>query len=278
MRQKLEQKHVGKKSSDVKKPKKPLETLTSFQFLSAEQLKPYTQLDDAALRRLSNVNSLNPTTNLPWIPKPRRGLYEVMPTILGAIDWWHYQSTRNAPDHPTYADMGEAETRGLIPREFQKYAKARGIDFINLNRTIKSEPLRQLAFEVLRKIFAKQSAAMLEAIEGAEYLNSDAELAKLRREQRLEIARSNAEAEGVIHNKERIEELLWENAIAPLRAGILSLRKTAFAHVDAELDKAEVSEAVRAVVKAILVGAIENLLAQIRQVFPKKVAGIKEKS
>jgi len=274
MRQKSEQKHAEKKSSAAKKTK----IAQNAQFLSAEALKPYTGLDDSALRRLSNVNALNPSTNLPWIPKPRRGEYEVIPTLLGAIDWWRHQATKDTPDHPTYSDMEEAETRGLVPREFQKYAKSRGVDFINLNRTIKIEPLRQLAFHILRKITSKQSAGMLEALDGEEYLNSDAELAKLRREQRLEIARSNAEAEGLIHNKERIEEVLWENAIAPLRAGIISLRKTAFAQVDAELDKAEVSEPVRAVVKAILVGAIENLLAQIRNGFPQKDPSAKEKS
>src|SRR5258708_3464623 len=171
--------------------------------------------------------------------------------MLGALAWWKHQATRAVSDHPVYADMEEAETPGLVPREFQKYAKARGVDFINRNRSIKIEPLRQLAADILRKIFANKSKALLETIESSEYLDSDAELAKLRREQRLEIARENAEAEGLIHNKGRIEELVWENGVAPLRAGLLSLRKTAFAQVDAELDKAEVSEPVRVVVKRI---------------------------
>lgn len=270
MRKISEQKHAKKNSSERSRVK------SSEKSASAAVLFPITRLDDAALRRLAG--SVNPETKKPWIPKPSCGFYDVEATIAGALAWWHYQATRDSVEHPVYADMGEAESRGLIPREFQKYAKSRGVDFINLNRTIKIEPLRQLAFEILRKITSKKSAGMLEALEGEEYLNSDAELAKLRREQRLEIARSNAEAEGLIHNRERIEELIWENAIAPLRAGIISLRKTAFAQVDAELDKAEVTEPVRAVVKGILVGSIENLLAQIHNGFPKKEAALKEKS
>jgi len=265
MRKISEKKHGKKNSSERRRPEN---SGKSEPTATAAALFSTTRLDDAALRRLAT--SINPETKKPWIPKPAGGEYEIKATIMGALAWWHYQATRDSVDHPVYADMGEAETRGLVPREFQKYAKARGVDFINLNRTIKIEPLRQLAFGILQKICSKQCAGVIEALEGEEYLNSDAELAKLRREQRLEIARSNAEAEGLIHNKERIEELLWENAIAPLRAGIISLRKTAFAQVDAELDKAEVAEPVRAVVKAILIGAIESLLAQIRNAFPKK--------
>lgn len=188
------------------------------QFATAVQLIAYTFMDDAKLRRLGAPSAINPATGAPWIPKPRRGQYEITPTILGALAWWRAQATRPDTDHPIYVSMEDADTRGLIPREFQQYAQKKGLDFINTNRSVRSEPLRRYASEILRKIYSN-GAPQLRDLDGLEDLDKDVMQARVLKQTEIEKIRDNALAEKILRTADDIESEIAD-PLAALSAGL----------------------------------------------------------
>jgi len=81
-----------------------------------------------------------------------------------------------------------------------------------------------------------------------------------------------AEKSGQLMNRDRIEEAVWENALMPLRSGLLQLHRVTFKQADAELDRAQVAQPVRDTVQTLLVGAFDKMLADIRDALPQQTA------
>ena len=53
------------------------------QWATAEQLHPFTGMDEAKLRRLGK--EINPATQKPWLPKPVNSKWPAAPTLIGVI-------------------------------------------------------------------------------------------------------------------------------------------------------------------------------------------------
>jgi len=81
-----------------------------------------------------------------------------------------------------------------------------------------------------------------------------------------------AEASSQLMNRDRVEETLWENALMPLRSGLMQLHRVTFKQVDQELDRALVAQPVRDTVQTLLVGAFDEMLADIRNSLPQQTA------
>ena len=102
-------------------------------------------------------------------------------------------------------------------------------------------------------------------------LNLHDEQAKVAMETAKEKARENALAEGLVHDRNSVEEALWTNGVAPLRAGLISYRKTALTQVDAELDKLNVPKEARDyIVNQLLLDPLQEVLNQIVKKFPAR--------
>lgn len=109
---------------------------------------------------------------------------------------------------------------------------------------------------------------------GNEYLDAQQEQARLNKSKRAAQERENAEAEKLLIRRETAEEVLWEQGVQPIRAGLIAFHRTTFRHVDRELDRAQVSQTVRDGVQTILVEAYDKILADIRNGFPKQTAKV----
>jgi hypothetical protein len=100
------------------------------QWATAAQLFAVTGMDDAALRRLANVNNPNVATGEAWIPKPKGGKYEIMPTIKGAIAWLRHQISESAVEERlekiSYPSMESCEGATGITKTLQQMAKQKG--------------------------------------------------------------------------------------------------------------------------------------------------------
>jgi hypothetical protein len=102
---------------------KPIKT----QWATAVQLFQVTGMDDAALRRLGNVNNLNPATGAAWIPKPKGGKYEIQPTVKGVIAWLRSQQVSDQRlEHISYPSMESCEGTTGITKTLQQMAKQKG--------------------------------------------------------------------------------------------------------------------------------------------------------
>ena len=197
---------------------------TISEFSSASQLFAITGLTDAELRRLANPNNPDPATGTAWIPKPVRGQYATIPTLAGIVSYLAAAAPRPRVDHPVYVSMDEAETRGLIPREAQKFAQRQGINFINANRSVDSEKLRRFLFDLIKKIFAKGGPNM-EEIQSVEVLDKNTELAKKLREERIALAHEREQRDGIIVYRDVVDEEIYEKRLGPARAAIEASHK-----------------------------------------------------
>ena len=224
MRENIKQKHSGQKSAPADlfpaaQSVKPIAGATA----TAAQIHALIDHPDAPtdsdLRRLAN-----PNTGAPCFPAPVRGAYQLVATLAGLVR--HHLTASRTPraDHPIYVSMEDAELRGLIPREVQKYAQRSGLQFINSNRSVNSEPLRRFLFDLLKKIFAK-GGPDLKGIQGMEMLDKDTELAKKLREERIALEDDREIRDGRYVDKEIVDEAIYEQWLGPARGAIETSRK-----------------------------------------------------
>jgi hypothetical protein len=93
------------------------------QWATALQLAPLLKMSDKELRRLADVNNLNPETNAPWIPKPVRGKYNVLLTIAGVLAWHRWRAERRTDFQLEYPTMEAFSTATGISKNLLKEMK-----------------------------------------------------------------------------------------------------------------------------------------------------------
>lgn len=212
---------------------KPLER----KFARALQLeKEYAPgFHDAALRRLARADNLNPATGKPWIPEPKKGLYELAPTLRGIIA--HLQHTL-AGDAvlPAFASMEMCETAGHIPRTMQKWAQKHGINFQKTNKGVDYDALlRGLNEKLFTPMFSGDTSKISSlGIGGMTSIDAAYEDARLTQERANEQAMLNAEKRGDIlfsqDQQAAIGELsatqvLFEQFLGPFKKELLERAK-----------------------------------------------------
>lgn len=219
MSQKINKKHTVKQSSrqpDLIAAAPGAKPITS-PFVTAVQIAaalPFASISDTFLRNLSRAEKPNPRTGSPWIPKPRGGKYDLNATVLGLLEWFHVQAGRAEGLPRVCNSMKHAEELFFLPHELQQYVRSHGgaEAFEASNRVRVLEVLRH-AFPLLKKIFSG-GAAQIKGVEGMEDLDSDFQLARVRKEDADERARENALANKNLFTRAGIEEEL----AAPLAA------------------------------------------------------------
>jgi len=158
---------------------------------TAAQLLPVTGMNDAALRNLTNANNPNPATNAAWIPKPRGGKYEIIPTVKGVIEFLRHQISKQAVDqrveHISFSSMESLEGATGIAKTLQQMAKQKGCAAFR-------SPPNVFLMELVRWIF-KEAAAGNVADWGKLNTELDAKLKQVKLETELRNLISRDEAQ-----------------------------------------------------------------------------------
>jgi hypothetical protein len=219
------------------------------------------------LRR--RAREINPITKSPWIPSPIRGKYDVKLTIIGLWAWACHQ-IETAGTLPTQcSSMKHFEETFGVPVEMQKYLRAHGsAEHFDGNGRVDVVPiLIRGALPLLRKIFS--SGVHVKGIEGLEDLDSDFQLARVRKEDANERARSNALANAQLHTRAGIEETLGEPLLL-LANQIKNHPKDAGGKVRAILASSNVPKETIDQVQSAIVVSVTELLDKCRALIPSQ--------
>jgi hypothetical protein len=231
------------------------------QWATAAQLFAVTGMNDAALRNLANANNPNPATGAAWIPKPRLGKYEIAPTVRGAIAWLQHQikSQNGLPDG--YANIGDFCARTRFPRVMVEYALKHGCKCRDAANRISLMPFLEFYEPILGKIFSG-GGMQIKGLEGFEELDSDMQLARLRKEQTKALEDERMVREGRLVDIDMVDELLWEKRDAPLRSELLAFSK---------MYAAQCNPKDPALAQKVLDGGVSSILKRLREKAPKKI-------
>lgn len=228
------------------------------QWASAIQLCPFTGMEDAQLRRLGNEN--NPATNLPWVPKPVRARWLVAPTLAGANAWLRWQVEKRAGLPESYANTGDFCAQTKFPRVMMEYALKHGCKCRDAANRVYLTPFLEFFQDLFTKIFSG-GGAQIKNLEGFQELDSDFQLARLRKEQADSLEDDKKIREGRLVDINVVEELLWEKRDAPLRAALLNFSK---------LYAQQCNPGNPLLAQKVLDGGVAALLKQIRDRAPKQ--------
>jgi hypothetical protein len=158
---------------------------------TALQLKPITGLDDAALRRLNNENNPNPATGQAWIPKPVRGQWPIVETLVGWGAWM-----RQKMEHPNgfpeiFASKSDFAAQTPFTTEMLDFIRKKGFACI--------EPGSRVNFRRFLEGIAAQGMEKIDFIDG------DYEDKRLKRARAEEQERLNADLDEKLKSQRRME-------------------------------------------------------------------------
>jgi hypothetical protein len=193
------------------------------QWADAAQLRPFTGMDEGKLRHLGRET--NPVTGAPWLPKARNSKWPVAQILMGVNAYLRHQAERQDGLPETYASMGDFTARTLHPREQIEYALKNGCQCRDAANRIYLTPFLEFFAPIYKKIFSG-GGVQIKGLEGFEELDSDLQLARLRKEQADALVDEKNIREGRLVDMASVEELLWEKRDAPLRADLLAFSKT----------------------------------------------------
>jgi hypothetical protein len=161
------------------------------QFVSALQIKPITGLDAAGLRRLADVNNVNPSTGKSWIPKPIRGKFIFGETLIGWGAWMRHQNKNPAGFPDTFATKSDFEAQTPFTTEMLDFARKKGCPCVMPGNRIKFRPF--LEFLASR------------GIEQLDFIDGDYEAKRLTRAKAEEQERLNIELDEKLRAQRRTE-------------------------------------------------------------------------
>ena len=179
------------------------------------QIFPDGQFDDPALRRLDR--DLNPATGAPWIPKPRGGRWEVIPTLRGIIAWQaHQRATADTRTLPAQcASMRDVAAVYQFPIEMLQYAREHyhpqvgaPVIFESSNR-VNVPPFLAFMAPLWKKIFCKGSSAIA-GLENFEEIDLDTQRAKSAAEDVIAKKFQNGQTAKTLHTRDGVERELGE--------------------------------------------------------------------
>lgn len=217
MSQKTIEKHSGKKPASDLFPLAKGENAIAGTWATTAQLFPFTQMDDAALRR--RAREINPAAAppAPWIPAPKGARWEVLPTLRGLLAWQRHQlATAEARGLPSQcASMKDTETVFGFPTEMQQYARehyhpkaGEQVIFESSNR-VNLHPMLQFFRPLWKKLFCKGAEA-IKGIEDFEAIDLDTQRALSAQQDVITKKRDNALAAHDLHTRDGIEKDLAE--------------------------------------------------------------------
>jgi hypothetical protein len=228
------------------------------QWATAAQLHPFTGMDEAQLRRLGRET--NPATGQAWLPAPVRSRWPVAQTLIGANAWWRWQMEKRGGLPEGYANIGDFCAQTKFPRVMMEYALKHGCQCRDTANRIYLTPFLEFFQELFTKIFSG-GGAQIKNLEGFEELDSDLQLARLRKEQADALVDEKNIREGRLVDINVVEELLWEKRDAPLRAALLNFSK---------LYAQQCNPANPLLAQKVLDAGVAALLKQIRDRAPKQ--------
>lgn len=270
MRQKTNRKHTANKSATPAQPDlltapagaKPI----TSQFVSAAQLSsalPFAKITDQFLRDRADTRKPNPRTGSPWIPKPRAGKYDLNATVLGLLEWFCVQAERAEGLPRVCNSMKHAEELYRIPYELQQYVRSHGgAEAFEASNRVRVLEVLNHAFPLLKKIFSG-GAAQIKGVEGMEDLDSDFQLARVRKEDADERARDNAIANKNLYTRAGIEAELGEPLLAAAAAWKNYDQDTG-AKLQAYLTGQGLTVEQAKAARAIATGGVEKIPAELR--------------
>jgi len=268
MSQKINKKHTVNKSRQPDLIAAPVgaKPITS-QFVSAAQLSaalPFAKITDQFLRDRAGTRNPNPRTGLPWIPKPRGAKYDLNATVLGLLEWFCVQAERAEGLPRVCNSMKHAEELFHLPYELQQYVRSHGgaEAFEASNRVRVLEVLRH-AFPLLKKIFSG-GAAQIKGVEGMEDLDSDFQLARVRKEDADERARDNALANKNLYTREGIVTELGDPLLSAANAW-KNYDKDTGAKLQTYLTTAGLTVEQAKAARALATAGVEKIPAELRE-------------
>jgi hypothetical protein len=233
-------------------------TLTAAE--TAAKLFPFTGLTDPQLRNLHT--QVDPATGAPWIPKPASGKYPTAATIAGVVRYLRHQADRTNRLPATFATMGDVETHLKFPEEMLKYALRNDCKARDASNRWDRDLLLEFFAPIFKKIFAA-NGIQLKGLEGMEGLDSDLQLARLRKEQADALVDEKLLRQGAMVLMPHVEEIIWEKGLSPLRAELMAMAKM----IAALCNPQDPAHAQR-----IIEGHIGSLLKKIEAALPGKKA------
>lgn len=215
------------------------------------ELYPFTSHDDGALRR--REKEVDPETNAPWIPPAVIGKRDAAATLRGICRYKDFLLANRDGLPDEFANMGDFEAQTGFPREMIKYAIDNGCRMRDGANRCKLKPFLKFFREndIWKKIFS-DGGMQIKGLKGFEDLDSDMQLARLRKEQADALVDEKLIRQGTMVHMNVIEEEIEEKGLAPLRANLIAFGKTYAGQLNPEnpgLAKRVCDEAIGALLK-----------------------------
>lgn len=215
-------------------------------------------MDEAKLRRLGK--EINPATQKPWLPKPVNSKWPAAPTLMGVNAYLRSLSEKTTGLPEAYANMGDFEAQTKFPRSMIEYALKHGCKCRDGSNRVYLTPFLEFFNPIFEKIFSG-GGAQIKNLEGFEELDSDLQLARIRKEQADALVAEAHIREGRLVDINVVEEIIWEKRDSPLRAALLNFSK---------LYAQQCNPANPLLAQKVLDAGVAALLKQIRDRAPKK--------
>lgn len=194
-------------------------TLTASE--AAAVLFPFTGFTDAGLRNLHT--QLDPDGN-PWVPKPASKKYPTAATLAGVNRYLRHQSNRTNKLPAQFASIGDVETHLKFPEAMLKYALHNDCKARDASNRWDRDALLEFFAPLWKKIFA-DGGIQIKGLQGMEALDSDFQLARLRKEQADTLVDEKLLRQKTMVLMPTVEEIIWEKGLGPLRAELLAMAK-----------------------------------------------------
>lgn len=177
-------------------------------------------VDETFLR--NRAREINPRTSAPWIPKPRNNHFDINPIIIGLLEWFAAKAAA-AGEMPGSYDSAQAMANVFgTEKKTIIWLTRNGADGAQIGGSrIAPLPVLRRALEITGQVVDGR----LTGIDGGDEINTNIELGKKIREERLKGERENALADRRIYDLSVIEQRVRIEQLTPLRDGLHGLQK-----------------------------------------------------
>lgn len=232
-----------------------------------------SEIDETFLR--NRAREINPRTSQPWIPKPVNNQFEIRPTVIGLLEWFHAKANEKDGLPTAYDSLQAMENALRLSRRVIKFLIKNGAeDAQHQGSRIDPRPVLDRA----NKFLGALADGTIEGIDGIEQFNKDRSLAlkldeetaALKRKAKLEAGEMllSKDDQWAIHQL-KATELIEEKMLQPLRTALLNAPKTINRQHKTILHGTDPEKIRKAA--DVVQASIAEVLNKIRQKIPKRL-------